>query len=145
MHAQEDEQSPSIVPSEASSEAELDAANDYYRNIVAARYTENQAECVPGTCIANPPAQDEEPPAEVELGECASSRMGVPGQNRSSTTVSGTTVSGMPDDGTGDDLAQEGAVPRRSKSQSQRRRQGKTSRAMAVAQSASAATNTVEV
>lgn len=129
MHAKapEDEQSPSVVSSEASSEAELEVANDYYRHIVAPRSTENEVECVPQTC---PPAQDEEllvDPREVELGECASSRMGVPGQNQSPTAVSEIVLS-IPESG-----KQEDAAPKLSKSQKKRRRQGKKRRAMALA------------
>lgn len=134
-NAPEDEQSPSAAPSEAeaASEAGLEAANDYYRQVVAARSTESQAEGVGQTSIQSSPAQDEEDLidlSEVELGESATSRMGMPDCNQSLLTVS-TTDPNISDTATRDDVAQEVNAPILSKSHKERRRQGRKRRALA--------------
>jgi hypothetical protein len=132
-NAPEDEQNPSAVSSEASSEAELEVANDYYRRIIAARSTESHADQQASICSSS--ANEEEvlrDLREIELGESAMTQMGAPSRNESSPTVSKTAPS-IPDTGTRDDIAQEVAAPKWSKSQKKRRRQGKKRRALALA------------
>jgi len=134
-NATKDEQSLSAAPSEveAASEAELEAANDYYRRIVAARSTESQIERIEQANRQSSPAQDEEDLidlSEVELGESAASRMGVPDCNQSSPTIL-TTDPIISDTEIKNDVAQVVSGPILSKSQKKRRRQGRKRRAMA--------------
>jgi len=117
-NAPADERSPSTVPSEASSEGDLEVANDYYRQIIAARFTESQAEGVQQACAEKPPSQDEEISVdlhEVELGESAMTQIGAPSRNECLSTVS-TTVLNIPDTRERDNVAQEVAAPKWSKS-----------------------------
>lgn len=131
----EDEQSPSAASSEASGDVGLEAANDYYRQIVAARSTQSQAEGVQLDCAQKLPALNDEDSVdlrEVELGESAMTQVDAPTRNQSSPTIS-TTVSSIHDNGTSDDFAHVDAAPKWSKSQKKRLRQGKKRRAMAAA------------
>ncbi len=132
-NAPEDEQNPSAVSSEASSEAELEVANDYYRRIIAARSTESHADQQASICSSS--ANEEEvlrDLREIELGESAMTQMGAPSRNECLSTVS-TTVLNIPDTRERDNVVQEVAAPKWSKSQKKRRRQGKKRRALALA------------
>lgn len=131
-NAPEDEQNPSAVSSEASSEAELEVANDYYRQIVTTRSTESQADQQASTCSSSALEEILVDLPEIELGECASSRIGVPSCNECLSTVSTTSLNIL-DTATRDNVVQEVAAAKWSKSQKKRLRQGKKRRVMALA------------